>query len=203
MAANVENNLVKLGCNVISYLGPESIKTRFIDSKSGYQILRVDEDCENVDPLQVTDIDFHGIDAIVISDYNKGYITYDIVEIIRNLTSCPIFIDTKKPDLSRFKGCFIKINSLEFSNRTSESEQVIVTLGKHGARWQGRVYPVPTVNVSDVCGAGDTFLASLAYFYLLYNSIEEAIILANKASAVTVQHLGTYSPSIEEINWIR
>ena len=52
--------------------------------------------------------------------------------------------------------------------------------------------------MTDVCGAGDTFLASLVYFHLITGNLDLAIPLANKASAVTVQKLGTYAPTMEE-----
>jgi sugar/nucleoside kinase (ribokinase family) len=51
-----------------------------------------------------------------------------------------------------------------------------------------------------VCGAGDTFLAALVYQYLNSGkSIESAIEFAIKAAAVTVQHMGVYAPTLEEI----
>ena len=58
---------------------------------------------------------------------------------------------------------------------------------------------IPEVEVADVTGAGDTFLAALTYQYLATNSIEDAIKFANKASSITVQHVGNYAPTLEEI----
>jgi sugar/nucleoside kinase (ribokinase family) len=51
----------------------------------------------------------------------------------------------------------------------------------------------------DVCGAGDTFLASLVYNYLNTHNINEAIRFANRSAAITVQHMGVYSPKLEEL----
>ena len=48
------------------------------------------------------------------------------------------------------------------------------------------------MNVYDVVGAGDTFLAGLVYGFLKYGRIEKAIPLANKASAIAVSNPGTY-----------
>jgi sugar/nucleoside kinase (ribokinase family) len=54
--------------------------------------------------------------------------------------------------------------------------------------------------VIDVCGAGDTFLAALAYEYLNTDgNMEAAVEFAIRASAVTVQHTGVYAPTLEEI----
>jgi len=50
-----------------------------------------------------------------------------------------------------------------------------------------------------VCGAGDTFLAALVYQYLTTNDMQSAISFAITASAVTVQRLGVYAPTLEEI----
>jgi len=48
------------------------------------------------------------------------------------------------------------------------------------------------VDVHDVVGTGDTFLAALTLGYLKYGTIEKAIPLANKAAAIAVSHPGTY-----------
>jgi sugar/nucleoside kinase (ribokinase family) len=104
--------------------------------------------------------------------------------------------------LARLAGCYVKINALEKSRATSfpDPEHLIVTHGSDGAEWNSWVYPAETVgDVTDVCGAGDTFLAALVYEFLRTNSMPEAITFANKASAVTVQHIGVYAPRLEEI----
>ena len=50
-----------------------------------------------------------------------------------------------------------------------------------------------------MCGAGDTFLAALVFKYLSTHSIDEAIKFAMQAAAVTVQHIGVYAPTLEEV----
>ena len=136
---------------------------------------------------------------MIISDYNKGFLTYENIENVINLVNCPVFIDTKKPDLKRFQGAYVKINSLENSLATSVLDELIVTMGGYGARYKNQIYPAPTIEVADVCGAGDTFLSALAYQYLLTKDIEKAIIFANIAASITVQHRGNYAPSYDEI----
>ena len=199
MAANVQSNLKALGLDTNFITGQESTKTRLIDSRSKQQIVRIDNDIKN-DPLEfVTEIPkvYH---AIVISDYNKGLITYELVEELRKEFPGPIFIDTKKQDLRRFEGCIVKINEVEYKARHSDCTDMIVTLGKEGALYNHKIYPAPAIDVTDVCGAGDTFLAALAYEYLQTdNDIEAAIQFAIRASAVTVQHTGVYAPRLEEI----
>jgi len=199
MVSNVKNNLINLGCTVTCMHGVSSTKTRIIDSRSRQHLLRMDEDIAGK-PLLIEDIDLtKDYDAIVISDYNKGYISYTLIRDLRDSYSGPIFIDTKKSDLEYFEGCFVKVNAQERSLATSICSDLIVTRGEQGAEYQGISYPAPTTEVVDVCGAGDTFTAALAYQYLKTNDIKQAIEFAVKAGAVSVQHTGVYAPKLEEI----
>jgi bifunctional ADP-heptose synthase (sugar kinase/adenylyltransferase) len=197
MVYNVRNNLENLGCHVTLLTRDPSRKTRLIDSRTGQHITRIDRDVLSV-PLDVINFSSSDYDAIVISDYNKGAVTYGLVEDLIKDFTCPVYIDTKKTDLKRFEGAIVKINSLENSLATSFPTELIVTQGKAGARYKGTVHPAPAIEVTDVCGAGDTFLASLVYFHLTTGNLNLAIPLANKASAITVQKLGTYAPTMEE-----
>jgi D-beta-D-heptose 7-phosphate kinase/D-beta-D-heptose 1-phosphate adenosyltransferase len=197
MAGNVCNNLVALGCNVYSVYGENSTKTRLIDIRSKQQIVRIDNDVVSTPPS--IPYSLTGYNAVVISDYNKGTVTYELIENLRNTFDGPIFVDTKKTDLARLEGCIVKINSFEFSQIKTRCSNLIVTLGPEGADWNNKIFPAPVVEVSDVCGAGDTFLAALAYWYIHSRDMEQAIKFAVRASAVTVQRLGVYAPSLEEI----
>jgi D-beta-D-heptose 7-phosphate kinase/D-beta-D-heptose 1-phosphate adenosyltransferase len=199
MASNVFKNLEALGCDVNYLFGETSVKTRLIDSRSRQQIVRIDDDVES-EPMTFETAIPPGYDAIVISDYNKGLITYELVEELRREFSGPIFVDTKKQDLARFEGCIVKINQVEHTARSSNCSNMIVTQGKQGALYNNKMYPAAAIDVIDVCGAGDTFLAALAYEYLNTDgNMEAAVEFAIRASAVTVQHTGVYAPTLEEI----
>ena len=200
MAENVFYNLKSFGLTVGFLTNSEKIiKTRFIDEKSNQQILRVDKE-NKISPLS-EDIDFNFFDAIVISDYNKGFLTIDKLFEIVESTDIPIFIDSKKTYLPNKKNCFIKINDLEYSNLSKDCdlENLIITKGSKGCLYKDNLYPAEKVNVYDVVGAGDTFLSAIVYGYLMFNSIEDAIILANKAAAIAVQHPGTYVLNEEDV----
>ena len=197
MAGNVYNNLVALGCNVYAVYGETSTKTRLIDTRSKQQIVRIDNDVHSSSAVITYKLDNY--DAIVISDYNKGTVSYELIESLRKDYRGPIFVDTKKTDLARLEGCIVKINSLEFSQIKTKCSNMIVTLGPDGAECNGQQFSAPRVEVSDVCGAGDTFLSALAYCYVNTASIEQAIRFAITASAVTVQHLGVYAPTLQEL----
>ena len=200
MAGNVSENLKTLGCDVNFLRGETSIKTRLIDIRSKQQIVRIDNDVISK-PIEFETEIPAVYDAVVISDYNKGTISYELVEEIINTVTCPVFIDTKKTDLARFNGAYIKINALEKSLATTlpDLKWLIVTYGEKGAVWHEWVHGARTVEVADVCGAGDTFLSALVYEYLNTNSMNKAMGFAIDASAVTIQHTGVYAPRLEEI----
>ena len=198
MAGNVCSNLAALECAVRYRHCEPSIKTRLIDTRSKQQIVRIDNDVYS-DPIDVDYNDLYSYDAIVVSDYNKGAVSYELVENLRKQFTGPIFVDTKKTDVYRFEGCYVKINSLEHSRLTSFCSNLIVTEGDQGASLDGHTYPAPQVEVSDVCGAGDTFLAALTYGYLCTDDIAEAIKFANRAASITVQHLGVYAPTLKDM----
>jgi D-beta-D-heptose 7-phosphate kinase/D-beta-D-heptose 1-phosphate adenosyltransferase len=201
MGGNVAKNLEALGCEVNYLHGNTSIKTRLIDSRSKQQLVRIDNDTVSA-PIVFETVIPAGYDAIVISDYNKGTVSYELVEELRRDFGGTIFIDTKKTDLHRMEGCIVKINSLEYSKITStcSKSDLIVTAGAEGAYYKGTRYPAMKVEVADVCGAGDTFLSALAYQYLITKDVESSIPFAIRASEITVQHMGVYAPDLKEIH---
>jgi bifunctional ADP-heptose synthase (sugar kinase/adenylyltransferase) len=136
---------------------------------------------------------------VVVSDYNKGSVEYETIDDIRANFAGPIFVDTKKTDLARLDGCYVKINRMEYEAAKTFPTELIVTLGKDGVRYKGHEISTPPVEAFDVCGAGDTFLAALACEYIQSKEILKAINFAVKAASVTIQHVGVYSPTLEEI----
>ena len=199
MGFNVQKNLTNLGVSVAHYLGTPSKKTRLVDQKTNAQILRIDED-EERSPLGMDTVycSLNAIDAIVVSDYEKGFLTYNFIEDLIRISDVPVFIDTKKRDLKRFEGGILKINNTEYSNRISDHPEAIITRGSDSVRYRGKEYKVPNKKIFDVCGAGDTFLAVLSAFSIITN-IDHAIHMAIKAATITVQHCGVYAPTIKEI----
>ena len=75
MASNVAKNLEALGVNVTTYFGVPSTKIRIIDSKSNQHILRIDKDVKSKQLSTDTKFDTN-TDAFVISDYDKGFVSY-------------------------------------------------------------------------------------------------------------------------------
>lgn len=199
MAGNVLENLKTLGLDVKFITGSNtSKKTRIIDTRSNQHLIRIDNDFKS-QPIDIRSIDCFDYNAIVISDYNKGVVDSKLILDIRSKYNGPMFLDTKKNDLSKFHNIFIKINELEFRNLVKDTDSLIVTLGNKGARYNNITYPVSSVEVVDITGAGDTFLSALTFKYCTSGNIIEAIKFANKAAAITVQHFGVYAPTMEEI----
>ena len=202
MAWNVKANLCAFGIEVHMLTNEEKIiKTRYIDEKSNQQILRVDNEME----LKPMSCEFpkDSYDAVVISDYDKGFITSKMLFDIVHCVKCPVFIDSKKNFLPKYN-CYIKINDDEYSKLKDKCdyENLIITRGSEGAEYKNAIYPTKQVDVHDVVGAGDTFLSALVFGYLTKKSIADAIKLANKASAIAVSNPGTYVLTEEDVNGI-
>lgn len=201
MAWNVRNNLLAFGMEVYMLTNKERIvKTRYIDEKYNQQILRVDVE-DKISPMDY-EIPNEKYDAIVISDYDKGFVTQQkLFEIVFN-SRFPIFVDSKKTVLPE-SNCYIKINDNESKLLKSKHDNLIVTRGSAGAEYDGVLYPGEKVGVFDVVGAGDTFLSALVYFYLECGTIEKAIPYANKAASIAVSNFGTYVLTKDDIDEIR
>jgi bifunctional ADP-heptose synthase (sugar kinase/adenylyltransferase) len=216
MAWNVFDNLKAFGLSVFMLTNEEKIiKTRYIHEKSNQQILRVDNEPEikplPYEPPFITDRSaYHKpphvvppkewYDVMVISDYNKGYVTQEKLFELVDWFEGPVFVDSKKTNLPN--NCYVKVNDIEYERLQTKNDNVIITRGGEGTEYKDKLYPAERVNVFDVVGAGDTFLAALTYGYLKYGTIEEAIPLANKAAAVAVSHRGTYILTEEDVKKI-
>ena len=191
-------NLKALGCDTDLITNPNDIKKiRYVDERSNQMILRVDEHdyCDRIDQNEL--ISFDGYDAIIISDYCKGFLLEeDIQYICENYDN--VFIDTKKQLGEWAKNAFlIKINHMEHQknfervpNYPDLQEKVIVTRGKDGCIFNGKTFPVKEVPVKDVSGAGDTFLAGLVCEYIKTKDIDESIKFAQECTTKVVQKHG-------------
>ena len=178
MAGNVYANLKSLDRSnhfSIDLISPETniIKKRFVDSRYNTIVFREDIN-DSADRISLSKYNFTQYDFIIFSDYCKGFLLEeDIINICKlKSNSCVTFIDTKKrlDILSEYIDC-IKINhhelkqNLDIIHHISNNAKLIVTMGENGAvlYWKDteKHYPTNKVELRDVCGAGDTFLAGL------------------------------------------
>ena len=196
MAENVYNNLQSLGIDVDLVCNSDEIKKiRYVDDSYNYILLRIDVG-DTVNRINLKDLPKDEYVAVVIGDYNKGFLeTKDIVQICKKY-SCPIFLDTKKELGSWVNGVdYIKINNSEYLKNkkiidSKLTSKTIVTRGRQGCNFNGNNFPTYQVEVKDVVGAGDTFLAGLVFKYIETNSIEKSIEFANLCSTQVVQKRG-------------
>jgi D-beta-D-heptose 7-phosphate kinase/D-beta-D-heptose 1-phosphate adenosyltransferase len=199
MAWNVRENLMSFDMEVYIVTNQEDItKTRYIDERYNQQILRVDDE-SLLKPMEY-ELPEDKYDALVISDYDKGFLTKEKIFELVEWFDGPVFIDSKKSELP--DDCYIKVNDIEYGKLQTKNNNVIITKGGKGAEYKGKLYTGEDVKVFDAVGAGDTFLSALVYFYLLYGKIEEAIPYANKAASIAVQNFGTYVLTKEDVNEI-
>ena len=198
MAMNVKINIEALGynCDIITNDNWKDItKTRYVHKHTNSLFIRVDEGDDKVPRCKLSKINFSMYDLIVISDYNKGFLLQEDVEYIARNHSC-VFLDTKK-DLGPW--CdhvnYIKINNFEYERAKSRitprmKEKMIVTLGQEGCLYNNEIFPVEKVEIKDVSGAGDTFLAGLVVEYLKTRDVATAAIFANACASLVVQKRG-------------
>ena len=199
MAGNVYENLIslKIGAELVtnSY---DVEKTRYVEQNTNHMIVRIDSGEEKIERIQnIEKVQFELYDAIVISDYNKGFLTEEDIAYISQRHSL-VFMDTKKllGDWAKHIE-YIKINEMEYE-RTAHTlvgkkwiyDNLIITKGSKGCSYKGEIFPVEKVEIKDLSGAGDTFLAGLAAKYLESNDMRLSLKFANECATVVVQQKG-------------
>lgn len=196
MAANVQRNIHSrlIKTELITNPNWESlIKTRYVHDSSNHMFFRVDT-LFQIEQIKMDTLKLD-TDIIVISDYNKGFLSENDIANICN--SHPlVFLDTKKILGSwADQAAFIKINNYEFKNSQKFltdklQNKIIHTRGAEGCDYQGINYPVEKIDVRDTSGAGDSFMAALVAEYLTTSDIVKSIKSANIAASRVVQTRG-------------
>lgn len=228
MAGNVHQNVLSLapGSKVIFITQDNKItKTRYVDETSGYILLRVDENDKTTKSITASDLESRFIgggihpkyfDFVLISDYNKGFLTEEGLQGIINyfnVHGVKVFLDTKKILGQWSKGVdFVKVNEKEYNELLKHGgamqnhpmnfcRNLIVTLGGNGSVHVNTREHAPSkkVEVMDVSGAGDTFFAAFAIKYHQTGDILQAMTYANKASSVAVSKHGVVAVKHSEI----
>jgi rfaE bifunctional protein kinase chain/domain len=163
------------------------------------------------------------VDAVVFSDYNKGFFSREIVEAA--LGARVTVADPKPENIDVFADVTcVAPNATEASTMTGipildepslqragtallerlRSRYVVVTRGEAGMALFGRDgerATVPSVarTVFDVSGAGDTVVAVLTLALAAQASVTESMRLANCAAGAVVEKLGTATATPDEI----
>ncbi len=213
---------------------PTILKTRIIASHQ--QICRVDKEeilplTENEENLVIEKLKekIAKCSAVIISDYDKGYLTERVItECIRIARQQEVIV-TVDPQVSHFfqykyidimtpnhheagKALGKKLSSekeiedacIELCKRL-EPKAMMITRGEKGMSVydvsEKKFHHIPTVarEVFDVTGAGDTVISIYTAFLAAGMSILEASLVANASAGVVVGKLGTATVSIKEI----
>jgi len=198
MAANVANNLGAMGVDVNIFSDNGGIvKTRYVNKDTNELYLRVDEN-DLVNRIDISKLsDTSQYDAIIISDYCKGFLTEEDIAKVASLHPL-VILDTKKKLGDWCKDLkFIKINRLEWKNnkdviRDNEwlFDKIICTLDKTGTAYKHTTYAVKPIENADVSGAGDTFTAGFTKKYLETNDIGKSIEWGNYCAGEVIKKKG-------------
>ena len=188
--------------------------TSEINNKSQVSILKVFKKIVN------------NYDVILLSDYGKGVLTFELTQSlisIANENKKKLLVDPKGLDYSKYKGAYLLTpNKKEASEATNiiikDNESLtqsirilkdqidltvsLITLSEKGVAIfdnELRIHPTVAREVFDVTGAGDTILASLGFALSCNKDIDEAIKFANLASGVVVGKIGSATATLNEI----
>lgn len=196
MAGNVRRNIESIFKRVDIHTNKnwyEITKTRYVHQETNHMFFRVDT-TQQIKRIDLNQINFD-YDLIVISDYNKGFLLEEDIDYICSKHS-NVFIDTKKI-LGDWvsKARFIKINDYEYNNSKSVindkiSSKIIHTMGGLGCEYQGKRYSTQKVEVKDLSGAGDSFIAALVVKFIETDDIHKSIVFANQCASKVVAQKG-------------
>jgi rfaE bifunctional protein kinase chain/domain len=167
------------------------------------------------------------VGAIVVSDYTKGVVTRAVMAALvaaAQQRGAPVLVDPKIPHLDYYAGVtLVTPNQAEVEAATqlrirtegdmrraatafrerSHCDAVVITRGEQGM-WlacdnvEGHLAAAPR-EVSDVTGAGDTVVATMAVAMAAGATVAEAAHLANQAAGIVVGKFGTARVTAEEL----
>jgi len=211
------------------------VKTRIIANDQ--HLVRYDKEItfteQEVDSLKLKmaiskTIKHNNIKAIIVSDYNKGTITQDVVNFIKKEFIGPVFVDPKPQNKHYYNGVFcitpnlteglsmfgtnLDIQSLtELAKKELNLKCVLFTMSEHGIAClneSGSFFTFPSHIIHqnkerhhriDVAGAGDTVISCLTACFVGGISFERAAAIANVAAAIVVNKMGTSKCTFDEL----
>ncbi|MBM4260371.1 MAG: D-glycero-beta-D-manno-heptose-7-phosphate kinase [Deltaproteobacteria bacterium] len=170
-------------------------------------------------------------DGIVISDYGKGIVNDQLLQLVAGLSQrkkLPLIVDPKKENYARYRGAtLLTPNKDEASDasgikirdektllaagarlvRLWRAQTVLVTRGPDGSslfRARGAVQHFRTEpkDMFDVTGAGDTVVAACALALACGAGFEDAAVLSNMAAGLVGDEVGTVAVSAQRLGKI-
>jgi D-glycero-beta-D-manno-heptose-7-phosphate kinase len=212
---------------------PTTVKSRIVAHNQ--QVVRIDrESTGEIPPVLVEQLTakigklIKNIDGIIISDYGKGVITYDLLSTLIPLAKNEgifIAVDPKEVHFMNYREVSVItpnhheagfISGKKITNDTILAdvgwnlmdllnlESLLITRGERGMALfeQDRsltLIPAQAKTVYDVTGAGDTVIATLAVARTAGASMREAAIFANAAAGLAVAQFGTARITRDEL----
>ena len=163
-------------------------------------------------------------DLIVFSDYNKGTLNAlpELIQLAKAHNKT-VLIDPKQQDLSHYRGADVitpNLGEFKLAGGNCDNEETIaqsarallndagiknmlLTRSEQGmsmiTRESKTDFAAQVREVSDVTGAGDTVIATMAVMMALKQPLENAAELANLAAGIVVGKLGAEVVSPEEL----
>ena len=212
---------------------PTTLKTRVIASNQ--QVLRIDKEVKkdiNSQTLEklvkILETKIKGTDLIILSDYDKGLITKELVQQIVKLSrknKVLTLADPKSLNFSKYENISVltpnkkeaslaanmdiktKDDVIAAGNKLLKQvnlEKLLITCGKDGMvlfEKGKRVYTIASKarQVYDVSGAGDTVISLLGLGLATGASFKESALIANTAAGIVIGKLGTATATIDEL----
>jgi D-beta-D-heptose 7-phosphate kinase/D-beta-D-heptose 1-phosphate adenosyltransferase len=208
-AGLVYENLKSLGVDVTLFETGQlsSIKTRVICD--GHYITRIDDDksADGTSVLETIELqDFSEYKYVILSDYNKGVLD-ESLEIIKHINkfNCKIIVDPKEHSTHYNGAWLVKPNYSEFTKFGFNDWQSNIITTKAGDNVVATIdnvdynIPVEPVEVSDVTGAGDCFLAAFVFGLTKQYNHKHCLELAVKGSREAVKHVGTHTLTVSDL----
>jgi len=208
---------------IIKKKGSTTTKTRIMSGQQ--QMVRLDYDEISTGPNQtelkkILKIISSGPSVIIISDYEKGFLTSSLLRNIikaANKKNIPVLVDPKGKELEKYRGATAitpnKKEAYSLANLTDKDKNILdialkkiikkydfnfiaMTQGEFGIKHitNNKVEEFPTrasEQVFDVSGAGDTVIATLAASVVANLPLKDSFELANLAAGVVIRKIGT------------
>ncbi|MDD9304520.1 MAG: D-glycero-beta-D-manno-heptose-7-phosphate kinase [Desulfobacter sp.] len=212
---------------------PTTRKTRVIASNQ--QVIRIDKEIKQrikshtLEKLvDIIESHIRQVDLIIISDYDKGLVTRELVArtvALARKHGVLTLADPKSLDFSKYHKVsvltpnkkeaalaanmeILTLDDLETAAQKimdlASLERLLITCGKDGMVLFERGCPSQTIaskarQVFDVSGAGDTVISLLGLGLAAGAGFAAAAMTANAAAGIVVAKVGTATPSVDEL----
>jgi len=217
---------------IVSEDRPTTVKTRVIGN--GNQIVRIDKETKKTIDKEITnqilkyiEKQIKDIDAILISDYDKGFITQYLLNKLIPLAKSydiPVVVNSKVENLTFYKNITVIIADIfdasqavgikpihETSIRNIgqwilthlDCKGVLIIRGKKGISIfeDGNVqhFSSNIKEISDITGVGDAITGAMALALANGSDLQTAATIANAAGTIALGKIGTHTVTKEEL----